>query len=417
MTRKATKMMPTANAADLAAPQASTLRQRAQTRFQEGSGERLDALTPQATRQLIHELRVYQIELEMQSDELRHANMAMEASRARYFELYDLAPVGYFTVSEKGLILEANLSTTKLFGVSRSALLKQPISGFIVKADQDIYYHVRRKLRSIGESRSCELRMLKHGAAEFWARLEATAAQSQDGEPVLLVVLSDVTERRLAQAALQDAQQRLLHVALRQQDEMDALHVELAHDVHDELGQTFAALKFEIDLIAAIAPTSAQRMYELVKQGVVSTRDISRALRPIALELGLVSALRAMTAELSTRSNVRITAVLPQTLPVLTGPLERALYRIAQEALTNAVLHAQAHAIEISLHIYLDRLELKVGDDGRGFALDSPSVHRGLGLLGMHERARQLGAELCVQSTPGKGCCVLVKLPTTAGTG
>src|SRR5450756_1015227 len=100
----------------------------------------LQALSPETMRQLMHELQVHQIELEMQNDELRRVQLELEASRARYFDLYDLAPVGYLTVGESGLILEANLSAATLLGVSRSELVKRPLNRFIIKAQQDIYY-------------------------------------------------------------------------------------------------------------------------------------------------------------------------------------------------------------------------------------------------------------------------------------
>ena len=89
---------------------------------------------------LIHELRVHQIELEMQNDELLRAQMELEASRDRYFNFYDMAPVGYFTLSEKGLILEANLTSATLLGVARSEMVKHPISQFIHKEDLDVFY-------------------------------------------------------------------------------------------------------------------------------------------------------------------------------------------------------------------------------------------------------------------------------------
>src|SRR5512137_1198992 len=76
---------------------------------------------------LIHELRVHQIELEMQNDELRRTQEELETSRARYFDLYELAPVGYFTVNEKGLIMEANLKSSGLLGVERKLLVKHPL--------------------------------------------------------------------------------------------------------------------------------------------------------------------------------------------------------------------------------------------------------------------------------------------------
>ena len=123
--------------------------------------EDLEALSPEETRRMLHELRVHQIELEMQNEELRRAQAELDAARARYFDLYDLAPVGYFTVSEQGLIMEANLTAATLLGVARGALVMQRFSRFILRDDQDIYYLLRRQLSKTGAPQVCDLRLVK----------------------------------------------------------------------------------------------------------------------------------------------------------------------------------------------------------------------------------------------------------------
>ena len=176
------------------------LRKRAEALAGERAGEMpedLEALSPEVARRALHELRVHQIELEMQNEELRRTQEELEVSRARYFDLYDLAPVGYFTLSEQGLILEANLTAAKLLGVARGALVKQPLSRFILPEDQDIHYRHRKQLLETGAPQSWELRLLRKDAAPFWARVEATTAQDADGAAVCRAVVSDITERKL----------------------------------------------------------------------------------------------------------------------------------------------------------------------------------------------------------------------------
>ena len=124
-----------------------------------------ETLSPEEAGRLLHELQVHQIELEMQNEELRRAQGELEASRARYFDLYDLAPVGYFTLSEQGLILEANLTAAAMLGVGRGDLVKQPFTRFILPEDQDIYYRHRKQLFETGSPQVCDLRMLRADAA------------------------------------------------------------------------------------------------------------------------------------------------------------------------------------------------------------------------------------------------------------
>jgi PAS domain S-box-containing protein len=130
---------------------------------------------------------------------LRESRRELEASQARYFDLYDLAPVGYFTLSEAGLILEANLTAAALLGIARSALPGQRFSGFILPDDQDIFYSLRRNLSISGRPQNCELRMAKKEAAPFWARLDAVTAWGEGDARGWRIVISDITERKRAE--------------------------------------------------------------------------------------------------------------------------------------------------------------------------------------------------------------------------
>jgi PAS domain S-box-containing protein len=141
-----------------------------------------------------------QIELEMQNEELRISQEALRISQERYLDLYDFAPVGYCTVSEQGLILEANLTTATLLGLPRGELVKQPISRFIFNEDADIYYLLHKQLSKTGEAQRCELRMVNDGA-QIWVQLSITAAQD-NGAPVLYVVMNNINERKQAEEAL-----------------------------------------------------------------------------------------------------------------------------------------------------------------------------------------------------------------------
>jgi len=162
----------------------------------------LDTLSPEATSAVLHELQVHQIELEMQNEELRRAQVELEASQDRYFDLYDLAPVGYLTLNEAGLILETNLTAATLLGAVRDTLVKQPFSRFIANQDQDRYYLCRNKLLASAGPQSCELRMVKADGTGFHARLETALARDAGGTPVCRLVLSDVSDSKRSERAL-----------------------------------------------------------------------------------------------------------------------------------------------------------------------------------------------------------------------
>ena len=186
---------------------------------------------------LLHELRVHQIELEMQNDELRRAQLQLATTQARLFDLYELAPVGYCTVSENGDILEANLTLATLLGAKRGALVAQPLSQFILAADQDVFYALRQQVLSASPGARadfaavdepdaaddpdataavCDLRMRRPDGSVFWAHWTASAdtsfgaATSRDaGEkcrqltrPALRIAVTDISERKRSEETL-----------------------------------------------------------------------------------------------------------------------------------------------------------------------------------------------------------------------
>jgi PAS domain S-box-containing protein len=170
------------------------------------SQESVKNLSPKEMQHLMHELRVHQIELEIQNEELRRVQVELEASRARFVDLYDFAPVGYLTVSEKGLILEANLTAATQLGVIRQSLIKKPLTSFILPADQDIYYRHRKALFETGAQQTCELRLLRFDSPPLWALLKATMSRDgENGKPACRVVVADIHERKQAEEKLRIA--------------------------------------------------------------------------------------------------------------------------------------------------------------------------------------------------------------------
>ena len=155
-----------------------------------------------------YELQVLQIELEMQNEELRRTQVELETERTRYFDLYDLALVGYCTISEKGLILESNLTAAAMLDVARGAFIKQPLSRFILPQDRANYYRQHTQLFETGESYTCELGMVKRDGKACWVHLVARAVQKAKDESICLIVMSDITERKQVEESLREAKNK-----------------------------------------------------------------------------------------------------------------------------------------------------------------------------------------------------------------
>ena len=148
------------------------------------------------------ELRGTEIELGAQNENLRQSQAELEATRTLYFDLYDLAPVGYVNVSEKGQVLQANLTIATMLGKERGALVGQPFSRLILREDQDLFYLNRKQVFESGEPQAFDVRMVKHDGTLLWAQLATSVAQGADGASELRIALSDITARRKAESEI-----------------------------------------------------------------------------------------------------------------------------------------------------------------------------------------------------------------------
>ncbi len=196
------------DAAELREPlSAEELRRQAEERLDELSAA---APAPEELTAAVHELRVHQIELEMQNEELRRAQLELEEQRAKYFELFDLAPVGYLTVNAERIVGEANFTAAHLLGIERRRLVGQPFSAFVLAADQDVFYRHHRLLEKAGEPQTCELRLQPVGGDPFWARLESRRQGVADGAPLHFhLTFTDVHERVLTEVTLRQSEDQL----------------------------------------------------------------------------------------------------------------------------------------------------------------------------------------------------------------
>lgn len=148
-----------------------------------------------------HAFGLQQLELEVQNSELLQSRAALDASQARYFDLYDRAPVGYLTLSESGLIIEANASAAAMLDIARDILVKQPITRFINQEDIENYNLLSRQLRATGDPQAGELRLCKPGGTQLWANLSITSALDE-GMPVLRMMMSDISVRKQTEETL-----------------------------------------------------------------------------------------------------------------------------------------------------------------------------------------------------------------------
>jgi two-component system sensor histidine kinase UhpB len=190
----------------------------------------------------------------------------------------------------------------------------------------------------------------------------------------------------------------------------------VARDLHDEVNQALTALLLRLEAAAQHAPPELQgeldETKQLANQAMAELLDLARQLRPTALDdHGLAAALAGHVREHDRRGQAKAKLDLDPSVQDLPQEVETVIYRVAQEAMTNAARHSGAKRIDVSLGRVDSRVVLEVSDDGKGFAFAEEG--KGLGLSGMRERALLVDGTLEIDSRPGKGTTVRLEVPFT----
>ncbi|HKD71714.1 MAG TPA: sensor histidine kinase [Candidatus Acidoferrum sp.] len=216
--------------------------------------------------------------------------------------------------------------------------------------------------------------------------------------------------------ALAKSRQELERLSRRLVDAQEAERRSISRELHDEVGQTLGALLVDIGHLSNLLPAEDRitqeqigRIKKAAETAVKSIRDIALLLRPPMLDdLGLVPALEWQARETSRRGEMEVEVHAEELKGDLPDEVKVGIYRLVQEALQNAATHAHAKNATVLLKRERNSVVVEIIDDGKGF---QPERTRGMGILGMEERVRQLGGELAIRSTPGKGTAVHAELP------
>ncbi len=221
----------------------AALRRKAAVKLK-GEAGRLKKLSSWEEKRLVHELGTYQIELEMQNEELRGALCQLETSRRKYADLYDFAPVGYFSFDEKGVVVEVNLTGAMMLGVERGRLLKKPLSLFLDTASQEAFRKHLNEVWGVHTARTCELKMRKKDRSAFFAGLQSVSAE--DDPALCRSVMTDITEAKSTRAEMRKAKEELEVHVLERTEELAAANHALEGELSDRR-------RIEEELRAALA--------------------------------------------------------------------------------------------------------------------------------------------------------------------
>ncbi|MFC1909886.1 PAS domain S-box protein [Chloroflexota bacterium] len=347
-------------------------------------------------------------------DERKWAEIALKRSEKRYHALFDSASDAIIVRKMDGSIIMANQAMADLSGYPLEELTRMNALGLLTPLSQDIAPGGRRKFDSSSPHRY-ELRLIKKDGTEKIIDVVANIFEEHTG-PVIQAIARDVTAQKRAQDNLRYYASQAI---IAQEEERKRI----ARELHDETAQSLASLGMDIGSLTKADKQLSQdirRKLETLRKktdGILrGVRTLSKALRPPMLEeFGLIAALKSLLLEGIDHQQLERGFDVQGNIVRLAPDIEIALYRIAQEALSNVRKYAEATSCSVVMIYKPEIVELRVEDNGRGFELpentNDLAISGKLGLAGMQERAKLVGGNLTIQSSPGEGTIIRLELP------
>jgi len=370
---------------------------------------------------LLEELSVSEEELRVQNEELESAQLAVENERARYLDLFEFAPDGYLLTEKFGVIREANQAMCRMLNTPAARLAGKPLAVFIHKEDKKEF---RKRLNNIESEEKVEnwvLRVEPKNGHTISARVKITVKHKPGEESFQLFwMFHNITDLLEMTERLRESEANLKTLSNDLVDRIENEKMRLAMDLHDHIGQMLTSLNLSIrpNILLNKPPEQQEEILDITRQQISeildSVADLSLRLRPQILDdLGLGNAIywHAKQVGKQTGSFIHFENMLEdgQRLDPI---VEIALFRIVEEALANALKHANANAIHIKLEKENGQITLTISDDGVGFDPAATLKHFDhSGLTGMKERVSHVRGTLRIDSKPAGGTTIVAAVP------
>jgi PAS domain S-box-containing protein len=334
--------------------------------------------------------------------------------------LLELTQDSVFVIDMEGTVLFWSRGAEAMLGYSKGQAAGTISHDLLRTEFPQPLDEIRAELMRVGHWEGDLITNAQDGRRIVMASRWALQWGKRDQAPRVLVINSDITERKRGEESLVLQREQLRALAERLQWVREEDRKRVARDLHDQIGQILTAIKMDMTWMSRHLPESEGELLarikesiQLINDGVKAVRAICSGLRPGVLDdLGLAAAIEWQASEFTSRNGVQCLVSVPPVDLHLDGDRATATFRIFQECLTNVIRHAQAKSVRVALCLEEESILLVVEDDGIGFCESGFSNSLGsLGLLGMKERAQFCGGDVHIFSSPGNGTTVTVRVP------